>query len=152
MNQRFWMESEQGWVKQLLIHECVYTSYLATCSADMQRRRRHLHASPMPESFSMSVSAHSGSLYTCVCVGVSVRICTCVCEYACVSVGVSVCRCDGISEVQQWLLRIGGSGSFPVPIIKPPPDTPQCTPSGIEGCPRQDVARVSIHYPPATPH
>ena len=62
------MKSEQGRVKQLLKLEYVYTNFLATCPADMQRQGGHLHAFPRSESYSMGVFAHSGNsirVYVC---------------------------------------------------------------------------------------
>ena len=54
----------------------------------------------------------------------------CVGVYVCVDVDVDVYQ-----RYSSGCFEFGGFGSYPVPIIKPPPDTPQCTPSGIEGGP-----------------
>ena len=69
----------------------------------------------------------------------------CVGVYVCVDVDVDVYQ-----RYSSGCFEFGGFRPYPVPIIKPPPDIPRCTPPGIEGGPRQHVARVGRRHPPAT--
>ena len=75
--------------------EYVYTNFLATCPADMQRHGGHLHASPGLSPTQWASSLIAETVYVCVCVSVCVCVCVrmsvCVCECACVCLSVYVC-------------------------------------------------------------